>query len=67
MAKRRIRSGFNQKTHRPGSKNFGKITRASFDELPLPKQESVKNRLRFTARTSLSLGDLGRAQDHSKN
>jgi hypothetical protein len=27
MAKRRIRPRFNQKTHRPGSKNFGKIIR----------------------------------------
>ena len=28
MAKRRIDSRFNQKTHRPGSKNFGKIIRS---------------------------------------
>jgi hypothetical protein len=28
MAKRRIRPRFNQKTHRPGSKNFGKIIRS---------------------------------------
>jgi len=28
MAKRRIDSGFNQKTHDTGSKNFGKIIRS---------------------------------------